>query len=398
MPLSKQRKKEMIGNLADGVFYIAFILYWSLSMVWTSTAMPLLTSRGYLIGMAAVMGFLILREVLCFLWIRRYNWRDVLGLIIVCVFGYVVDRNESATIAAGYLMIFASREMDYKKIFRLAILNTVVGLLVISLLANLGYIVNECWQEGQHIRHGFGFVYTLVVPAYFLNIGIMTFAIREEKIATWQILLLLFFTICTYRWCKADLSSGLMVMLLIAMIVTKKFPSVIHSQHFFWEWTDHMAVVIYPFVVLLSLFIAWYYDASIVWMSKLDHLTRGRLSLPHDALKQFGIKIWGQEIWFVGAGLDNFGNVVNGSYNYVDNAYVNLFIRYGVVFCVIALILLVLTMHYCRIRNKRILLWMFSLMAVHGLVEDKVQMLYFNSLLLIIGQAIQDYHESKKYT
>lgn len=398
MLLSKHIKKETIQNITEGMFYIAFIIYWSFSMIWTSTAMPLLTAKGYLVGMATAMVLLILREVMHFFWIRRYNWRDFLGLIIVGIFGYVADHNESATIAVGYLLIFASREMDYKKIFKIAILNTVAGILAIYFLANHGYIVNESWQEGLHIRHAFGFIYPLVIPAYFLNIGIMTFAIKEEKIKGWQISVLLFFTICTYRWCKADLSSGLMAMLLTAMIVVKIYPDVIHSQHFFWKWTDLIAVAIYPLAVFLSFLISYYYDASIAWMSKLNVWTRYRLSLPHDALTQYGIKFWGQEIWFVGAGLDNFGNAVEGSYNYVDNAYVNLLIRYGVVFCVIAIILIILTMNYCRIRNKRVLLWVFSLMAVHGLFEDKVQTLYFNSLLFIIGQAVQGYHESKKYT
>lgn len=390
--------KKYIDSIADSLLYMALVLYCSLSIVWSSTAMVLLTSRVYLLGMAVVIAVLMLREAMCFVWIRRYNWRDVLGLAIVLLFGYIVDRNETATIAAGYLLIFASRDRNYKKIFRIVILNTIAEIAVIYLASIRGYIPYATWTENDTLRHAFGFVYPLVIPAYLLNIGIMTFAVKEEKIEVWQMMLLLFFTICTYRWCKAELSGGLTLAVLIAMVVTKIYPNILKSQQLFWKWTDRLAVIIYPLVAFLSYLGAKFYDGSIVWMDKLNQMIGGRLSLAHAALHDYEIKLLGQEIWFVGFGLDNAGNPVSGNYNYVDNAYVNLLLRYGVVFCIIALFLLVLTMDYCRIRRMRVLLWMFSLMAVHGMFEDKVQTLYFNSLLLMIGQAVQNYHASKKYT
>lgn len=390
--------KKYIDTIADVMFNMALVLYWSLSIIWSSTAMALVPSRVYLLGMAMVIAVLMLREVMLFVWIRRYNWRDFLGLVIVLLFGYIVDRNETATIAAGYLLIFASRDRDYKKIFRIAILNTIAGIAVIYLASMRGFIPYATWTENDTLRHSFGFVYPLVIPAYLLNIGIMTFAVKEEKTEVWQMMLLLFFTICTYRWCKADLSGGLTLAVLIAMAVTNIYPNILKSQRAFWKWTDRLAVIIYPLVAFLSYLEARFYDGSIAWMGKLNQMMGGRLSLAHAALQDYEIKLLGQEIWFVGSGLDNSGNPVNGNYNYVDNVYVNLLLRYGVVFCIVALALLVLTIYYCRARRMRVLLWMFSLMAVHGMFEDKVQTLYFNSLLLMIGQAVQNYHASKKYT
>lgn len=390
--------KKYIDTIVDVLFNMALVLYWSLSIIWSSTAMALVPSRVYLLGMAMVIAVLMLREVMMFVWTRRYNWRDYLGLAIVLLFGYIVDRNETATIAAGYLLIFASRDRDYKKIFRIVILNTIAGIAVIYQASMRGFIPYATWTENDTLRHAFGFVYPLVIPAYLLNIGIMTFAVKEEKTEVWQMILLLFFTICTYRWCKADLSGGLTLAVLVAMAVTHSFPKILKSQQFFWKWTDQLAVIIYPLLAVLSYLGARFYDGSIAWMGKLNQMMGGRLSLAHAALQDYEIKFLGQEIWFVGAGLDNTGHPVNGAYNYVDNVYVNLLLRYGVVFCIIALVLIVLTMDYCRIRRMRVMLWMFSLMAIHGIFEDKVQTLYFNSLLLMIGQAVQNYHASKKYT
>ena len=63
--LTAQHKQGFI-KVANALFYFALVLYWSLSIVWTSTAMGILTSRGYIIGIAAVMALLVLREAICF--------------------------------------------------------------------------------------------------------------------------------------------------------------------------------------------------------------------------------------------------------------------------------------------------------------------------------------------
>lgn len=395
--LTAQHKQSFV-KVANALFYFALVLYWSLSIVWTSTAMGILTSRGYIIGIAAVMALLVLREAICCLAIRRYDFRDVIGLLILALFAYIANRNESATVAAGYLLIFAARDMDYKKIFRYAITTTIVGIFVIYYASMQGFITYGTWMEGTTVRHAFGFIYPLVIPAYLLNIGMMTFAVREEKIAWWQICTLFIFTVLTYRWCKADLSSGLMVVLLVAMLVVRFHPEIINSEHPFWRYTDRLAIWIFPIAILVSVVLVHFFNYDNLWMRWLDEITRGRLYFPHEALQKYGVKLWGQQMWFVGAGLDNFGNDVSGAYDYVDNVYINLLIRYGIVFVVISVLLLVLTMEYCRLHHMRIILWLFCLMAVHGLLEDKVQTVYFNSLLLLVGQAVQRYHGTKKHT
>lgn len=395
--LTAQHKQGFV-KVANALFYFALVLYWSLSIVWTSTAMGILTSRGYIIGIEAVMALLVLREAIYCIALRRYGFRDVIGLLILALFAYIANRNESATVAAGYLLIFAARDMDYKKIFRYAIATTIIGIFVIYYASMQGFITYGTWMEGTTVRHAFGFIYPLVIPAYLLNIGMMTFAAREEKIAWWQVVVLLIFTEITYRWCKADLSSGLMVVLLVAMLVVRARPEIINSEHPFWRYTDRLTIWIFPIAILVSVVLACFYNYDNSWMRWLDEITSGRLSLPHEALQKYGGKLWGQQMWFVGAGLDNFGNEVSGAYDYVDNVYINLLIRYGIVFVVISVLLLMLTMEYCRLHHMRIILWLFCLVAVHGLLEDKVQNVYFNSLLLLVGQAIQRYHGTKKHT
>ena len=87
----------------------------------------------------------------------------------------------------------------------------------------------------------------------------------------------------------------------------------------------------------------------------------------------------------------------HGDYNYVDNLYISLLLRYGVLFMVVGIMLLTVTMYYCYQKKMRIWLWMLSLWALHGLLEDKMHMVYYNSLLLMIGQAVQKVEIHRKF-
>ena len=124
-----------------------------------------------------------------------------------------------------------------------------------------------------------------------------------------------------------------------------------------------------------------------------------RLSLPHDAIKKYGAKLLGQKINFVGMGLGLDGeSVTNGVYDYVDNDYISLLLRYGILFSIVAIVLLTVTMYYCYKNNLRMWLWMLGLWALHGVFEDKMHIVYYNSLLLFIGQAIQNVKTGKFIT
>nr|MCR4903460.1 hypothetical protein [Butyrivibrio sp.] len=202
--------------------------------------------------------------------------------------------------------------------------------------------------------------------------------------------LVLLFGVTIYRWCKADLSGAFTILVALVMILVKIFPKILESDFILWRMIDRIAVVIYPICLIISLWFTFYFDDSVEWMNKLNQAIGRRIGLQQGAYIERGFKFLGQNMFFVGAGIDAFGERTPGIYNYVDNIYISLLLRYGILFCVVAILLLTVTMYYCYQKKMRIWLWMLSLWALHGLFEDKMHLAYYNSLLLIVGQAIQN--------
>ncbi|MCR4903539.1 MAG: hypothetical protein K6A23_11825, partial [Butyrivibrio sp.] len=238
-------------------------------------------------------------------------------------------------------------------------------------------------------RHCFGYCYPLILPCYIMNIAMLMAIMRKEKVSWTEIGLVILFGATFYRWCKAELSGSVTILVSLAMLIVKTYPKILTSDFILWKVVDRIAVGIYPICVGVSLWFTFKFDYSIVWMQKLNDMTGGRLYLQSKGFQANGFKLLGDKLFFVGAGIDAYGEVAQGEYNYVDNIYIALLLRYGILFSVIAIILLTVAMYYCYQKKMRIWLWMLSLWALHGLFEDKMHLAYYNSLLLMIGQAVQ---------
>lgn len=389
-PINEKYRKG-IKTATDILFYFTLVIYFALGIGFNSMALALLTPRFFIYAMAGVIALLMMREGINFLFVERYGWRDYLGLAICFLFSYIGDRVDSAIVAVTYFTVFAARNVDLKKTYKLIVIVTVLTVGAIYLAADRGYLAQYIYTEGTIFRHTFGLNYTLALPAYLMNIAMLLLVFRNENISWTEIAIVFMANAFFYRWCKGDLSFGCILLIIILMIWVKLWPKLMTSDFIFFKLIDRIAVIIHPLCVGISLWFTFAYDEAILWMSKLNSMIGTRISLQQGAFKKFGVKLLGQNIQFVGSGLGLDGFPVDqfGAYNYVDNLYMLTLVRYGGLYFVITLILLVIMMVYLYKKKMRLWLWMLALYALHALLDDKMQLLYFNSLMLIMGQAVQ---------
>ncbi|MBP3803813.1 MAG: hypothetical protein J6I76_07930 [Oribacterium sp.] len=395
-----EKYRKVIKTATDYLFYFTLGLYFALGIGFNSMALALLTPRFFIYAMAGVLGLLMMREGINFLFVERYGWLDFLGLAICLLFSYIGDRVDSAIVACTYFTVFAARNVDLKKTYKMIVMVTIITVGAIFWAADQGYLAQHLYTEGAIYRHTFGLNYTLALPAYLMNIAMLLLVFRNEKISWTEIGLVFLCNALFYRWCKGDLSFGCTLIVIILMIVVKLWPKLMTSGFFLFKLIDRIAVIIHPICVGISLWFTFAYNDTIQWMSKLNAFLGRRLSLQQEAFNTFGVKLLGQNIQFVGAGLGLDGVPVDqtgGAYNYVDNLYMLTLVRYGGLYFIITLILLVIMMVYCYKKKMRLWLWMLALYALHALLDDKMQLLYFNSLMLIMGQAVGNL-SSKKQT
>lgn len=380
--------KIKINKISDGLYYLGAVIYFTFSIIATSHVRTLLGSKNYILIMSGMLGLLLLRELLGFIFVKRYGIREVIGLLICGFFWYIAEKNDSSILVCSYLLVFASRNVDMKQAYRIILITIVLTCTAVFLLAENNVILNSIYYDEGRYRHIFGFHYQLIPPCHLLNITMIFAVLKREKISFTEIGILFFLNGALYRWCRADLSGAVTLVVLLFMILIKLYPKLLTIDFLLYNLLDRIAVVIFPLCMALSLVISICYSDSVGWMKALDVATRGRLHFPQQAIERYGFSMLGQNINFIGMGVDGASH--GGEYDYVDNLYISLLLRYGVIFMVIGILLLTVTMYYLYQKNMRIWLWMLSLWALHGLLEDRMHMVYFNSLLLIIGQAVQN--------
>ncbi len=381
-----EKTRDKIQKISDALYYLAAVIYFAVSIIGMSHIRPIIGSKIYILIMSSSLLLLMLRELIGFAFIKRYGIRELIGIGICFFFWYIAEKNDSSILICSYLLVFSSRNIDLSKAYRMILTVMVVTFAAIFILAEKNVILNSIYYDEGRFRHIFGFHYPLIPPCFLLNITTIFAVLKSEKISFTEIGILFFINGALYRWCRADLSGVVTLVVLLFMIIVKLYPKILTMDFPLFNFLDRIAVVIFPLCMALSLGLSVFYNENIDWMKTLDDATRGRLHYPRNAIKQFGVRLLGQNINFIGMGVDG---KAHGEYNYVDNVYISLLLRYGVLFVIVGLILLTVTMYYCYQKKMRIWLWMLSLWALHGLLEDRMHMVYFNSLLLMIGQAVQ---------
>ena len=138
----------------------------------------------------------------------------------------------------------------------------------------------------------------------------------------------------------------------------------------------------FSFVILAGLCIwaTFAYNEKTAWMRSLDSLLNHRLYYGRQSLDLYGVSLFGQKIEWVGAGLDQNGQMISGRYLYVDCFYVMILQRYGILFTVLLLAALTLTAAVAVRRGDRYLLLVLFFMALHCVLDDLFLYPFYNSL------------------
>ena len=108
-----------------------------------------------------------------------------------------------------------------------------------------------------------------------------------------------------------------------------------------------------------------------------------------NSLKENGVKPFGELIKMSGNGLNNKGqrdlSKTDGLYNYVDCMYIQILQDFGWIFTVLILVLMTIAMYQTYKKRDWYLLMICSILAVHGIIDDLIINVYYNTFWLIIA-------------
>ena len=157
-----------------------------------------------------------------------------------------------------------------------------------------------------------------------------------------------------YFFIKTDTKNSFILGMLaiIGVIVLKYIPYLRIYKRIY----SVIAVGIVPILSAGIISISVKYAESVQWMKKLNGLLSGRIALGKSGYVNFGIKLFGQKIQWVG------GEPGEGiAYNYVDSSYMQSLLNFGPIILALILAGLILMGIFIAIRKDTYFLLVFVL-------------------------------------
>lgn len=364
-------EKSSLKNL---LFYFAYSIYLGYNLLDTSFYSKNINVFGNLL-IIIVLAMLIFKEVIDF----KVNSRDLTLFIILAIIGGLFFNYMDYNYAMLPFFVYSARNVNTTTIVKISYRISLVLLIFIIVSSYLGWITNYITYDGGREREYVGFRYSLFGPAILCNIIFLKVYLEKDNIKWRTLIFLIIGNYVLYEFTDSRLTFGLGMLLLILTILIKffsKFKRVLMNK-----------ILIGSYVVsgLLSLYFTIGYNHLSEWHSNINEFLGGRLSLGYSTLKYYGYGLLGKKITLVGNGLDVDGYITTETYDYVDNLYIQLLLKLGLLFLVIFILGMTIVMWRVYRLNDVYLYIIFSLLALHGIIDDLMILPQYNSFWFVIA-------------
>lgn len=364
-------EKSSLKNL---LFYFSYSIYLGYNLLDTSFYSKNINVFGNLL-IIIVLVMLIFKEVIDF----KVNSRDLTLFIILAIIGGLFFNYMGYNYAMLPFFVYSARNVNTTTIVKISYRISLVLLIFIIVSSYLGWITNYITYDGGREREYVGFRYSLFGPAILCNIIFLKVYLEKDNIKWRTLMFLIIGNYALYEFTDSRLTFGLGMLLLILTILIKlfsKFKKVLMNK-----------ILIGSYVVsgLLSLYFTIGYNHLSEWHSNINEFLGGRLSLGYSTLKYYGYGLLGKKITLVGNGLDVDGYITTETYDYVDNLYIQLLLKLGLLFLVIFILGMTIVMWRVYRLNDIYLYIIFSLLALHGIIDDLMILPQYNSFWFVIA-------------
>ena len=361
-------------SLKNMLFYIPYVAYLLYSLLNTSFYAKYINNYGKILFTFCVL-LLILKEFLG----ARFTSRDgVLALVLIVITGYFYMYFGLAQTLLP-IFIYSARNMEVNKILRISYIISLVMLVFIILSSYLGIIQNYIYYSALRERQYLGFRYALYPSSILCNIIFLKIYLEKENISWLSLICLLVGNYILFQYTDSRLTFMLGTVLIIFSAIMKKsqkFREIVLNRVFIWSFLV---------LALLSIYATLNYDYLSDWQSDLNEALGGRLSLGNSTLKFYGYGLFGKMLSLSGNGLDENGMLNTSTYDYVDNLYVLLLLRAGIIFLFIFLVAMTIIMKKIYIQKDSYLYIIFILLAFHGIIDDLIMLPQYNSFWFVVA-------------
>lgn len=376
-------------KMADFIFYLALGMYIILSIMNTSLYAQYFP-KFYKPGICMCCCLLFIREFVK----KTSRRRFFLGLLTVLVIVIaIVGQSGANTILTIMIFAISASDLEFDDIAGISYKLISSGMLVVIASSMFGIIDDYVYIMAGKARHYMGFLYALQPAGLMLELMALSLYMHRNKRINKQFPFLLFGMVFVFIMTKSRLTFFLQIILILYDYMYKHQKKMVVNRI-----VCSVEKISYIFSVVFSFYFSLTYDKS-RWKQLINIILANRLAYAKDSLTEHGVKLFGQKITWAGMGLSQNGKrtleSVWDGYNWVDNAYVQLFQLYGIVVALFFITILTLALFRLVSKKRYYLSFILFLYSMYGVIDTAPNTLLYNIFWLAVFNACISKHDEK---
>lgn len=386
-------KKDLVikkNSVGEYFFFISLAIFLVITILDSSFFCKMFSSNFVKVCMYTCIVLSIFKETLN----KKIKLKELIFLCICLFLSIILAYHlNMITMLPVFFLIYSGRNIELEKILRFIKNITIVLLLIIIVSSKLGIITNYVNYMNGRIREYLGFRYCLFPAMYMFNISAISLYLNRKKFSILNVVILTVLNYMIFNFTDSRLSFYLYLILLFGYV----FLSIPKCYKFIEKRKFVRRLMISSFIIIaiISFIVTIFYDSNNDIYVQINKVLESRLNFGKAAIDEYGISLFGNNVKFNGNGLGRNGINNVEDYNYVDCLYLTITIKYGIIFCILYLLLHTLTLYNINKNKDYLLLFIFFIIALHGTIDDLGLELYYNAFWFAIGTNILNLKNKK---
>lgn len=374
----------MLIKIQKNPFTIIFILWYATEILFNTTLTEIMGIAK--VQLNSIINYLVLGVLLFQIIIfQKYKVREIV-LIIFITIPIVVSAVSSSylSLLSTWMFIVAAKKTELERIINIAYKILLVMLPLVIGLHFLGYIDEIVFVRNSVIRHSLGFSHPNQLGLRIFQLVACRCYLRRTNFKVADFIFILFAALFVYLIPNSQTAYIcifiLFVLLLIYIFIEK------YNKELLGIYMNGLLImtIFFNFISVLCSVVG--VNGSPI-IKKVNDFISLRFSRCHRIFQMYGVTFWGQKI-YVSMEERKLAGLSVTEILYLDNAYMTLLIRLGILSYSIFSIIIIISMIYYKKRKYVTLLIIFSVYALYGVMESGWFLMTHNIFLIAISNVL----------
>ena len=368
------KKREEFGKK-----FIYFIL-----ILWLSTEILFNTAienffgwkRGELNDVMAYVILIMLLVQMVFFQSYKVSEMVIISLITAFVAFATINSNHH-TMMSTWIFIVAAKHIDFDRMVGIAYFVQLIMIAIVFYMFINGYIKEDLIYRGSILRHSLGFSHPNQLGIRIFLLLVSRCYYRKNKLNFIDVGVVIVAAIFVNKVANSKTSYYALIMLAVISSIYVLL-RILHND---MKILANVAIAVGIIANIGSVILSTIELNKHQILNSLNIFMSKRFSQCHRTMKYYGVELFGQDVQLIVK-----RPIVGVVYHFwLDNAYMSILLRYGVVVFLIFSMLYFATMLYLKRTSKVYLLMIMALYSIYGIMENNFFSMSQNLFLLTLS-------------